>query len=81
MKKPEPLYLVDQYDCMLIHPSTNSIGENTCFVRIENNEDDICFDIDSSSAIFHIKERKLQQVIEKLTEINEYLKEQPKPTF
>ncbi len=80
MKKPKQLYLVDEYNDMLIKPSTNSMGENTCFIRIENNDDagdddDNYFDIESSSAIFIIKQSKLQQVIDKLNEINEYLKQ------
>jgi hypothetical protein len=81
MKKPEHLYMVDEYDDMIIQPSSNLKGENTCFIRIENNSDeedeDNFFDVRSSSAIFFIKQSKLQQVIDKLTEINEYIKEHP----
>jgi hypothetical protein len=81
MKIPEQLYMIDGFDDMIIQPSSNLYGENTCYIRIENRDDgedeDNYFDDRSSSAIFFIKQSNLQQVIDKLTEINEYIKEHP----
>ncbi len=82
MKKPEQLYISFPYDNILIQSTSNISGENVCGIRIENSddnyvEDDFHFDVQEYSASFNLKKEHIQQVIDKLTEINEYIKEHP----
>ena len=80
MNKPIGLHIsIDFDDLLSIQPSTTFEGKNTCNIRIINNEDtdDDDFYESASISIIELNQQQIQLVIDKLTEINEYLKENP----